>query len=164
MIWQHCTQNGWLDQLRRVFNEWVASDYNWRKHLSYFGALKRSRQTDPCGWTDTDGEVKTKFLVELGYFDPGNNHYKECAEALIGPLEWNQCTVGDIMESLLGLRYLAKERGISSCYFPKSFVLFLHNWCLAVYRYNQSLGWTPYAEVFARIKHASLSASVVVVD
>ena len=66
------------------------------------------------------------------------------------------------MESLLGLRYLTKERGLDICYIPKGFVLFLHNWFLAVYRYNQSLGWTPYAEIFARIKHASLS--VVVVD
>ena len=145
------------------FDEWVASDYFWRKELSYFGALKRSRETDPRGWTSKDGEVKTKLLDdESGYFDPGNNHYKECAEALIGPLEWNQVTVGDIMESLLGLRYLTKERGLERCYFPKSVVLFLHNWFLAVYRYNQSLGWTPYAEIFARIKHASLS--VVVVD
>ena len=99
--------------------------------------------------------------LRIRVFYPGNYHYKKCAEALIGPLEWNQVTVGDIMESLLGLSYLTKERRLEMWY-PKSFVLFLHNWFLAVYRYNQSLGRTPYAEIFARIKHASLS--VVVVD
>ena len=166
VLFKFCTQNGWVPVLRRFFENWVAEERTWRKELSYYGALKRSRQSDPCGWAGRDSDLeKVKHLSMTGYFDPGNFHYRKCFETLFGKVDWKAETVGDIIEGLLGMHYLVQNNCTKSKDLPVGFVKFLHNWCLAVYRYNQSLGWAvPYDEVFARIKNASRGVTLCTVS
>ena len=58
-----------------------------------------------------------------------------------------------MIESLLGLHVLVKDRGVIIHNFPIEFVEFLHDWCLFVYRYNQSIAWKNCdGEVFAKIR------------
>ena len=134
----------------------MATPHYWRKEASYYGALKRSKPSDPPGSALWLIENDEKRLDPEDYFDPGNRHYKHCFEALIGPTLWNQGTVGDIIESLLGLQFLINQQRVKIQNFPTRMVAFLHDWCLSVYRYHHSLAWgLSYKEVFARIKAES---------
>ena len=120
---------------------------------------------DPRG----SAEWNKRMLKIEEYFDPGNEHYKRCLEALLGPLpQWNQETVGDIVESLLGFQYqvdhdlreahsFPADMVRSFGRFPTNMVRFLHNWCLYVYRYYQSRAWeAPYDALFGDIRKEGL--------
>ena len=103
----------------------------------------------------------------LEYFDPGNTHYTQCFHALFGPTpSWNNETVGDIIESLLGLLFIvrhrrdyptlsikAKDVDLIAQRVPLPFAHFMHDWCRAVFRMIQSTAWKEtYTDLFARIK------------
>ena len=167
-IWCCCIQNGWLVQLRRFFEYWVAAEHLWRKEASYYGALKRTKATDPQGLLNNRWRRSEKNIIKYNpddYFDPGNAHYKWCFEALLGETPgWNAETIGDIIESLLGLQFLVRGQGLKLRYLPGAFASFLHDWCLFVYRYHQATAWSmEYGEVFARIKAESNHVQIQVV-
>ena len=67
---------------------------------------------------------------------------------------WNQNTVGDMIESLMGLHDLMSTKQVENIpSFPFGFVRFLHDWCLAMYRYSQATAWKfSYAEISMQIK------------
>jgi hypothetical protein len=76
------------------------------------------------------------------YFDPGNKHYKLSFVLLFGDLGWNAETVGDIIESILGMQYLLRHYNVPEVPdFPHGFARFLHDWCLALYRWRAATGW-----------------------
>ena len=152
-IWLYCTQAGWFYRLRQFFIDWVGEDRYTRKQASYYGALKRSRPSDPHG---SELRTATDRWGPDDYFDPGNSHYKNCFDALLGASRWNEGTVGDIIESLLGLQFLINHYGLKIQMFPTKMVDFLHDWCLFVYRYCQSMAWeVEYRNVFDRINDES---------
>ena len=150
--YHHCAQQGWSDQLEKFFEEWVSKvpKYN-RKYWSYFGALSRLDTDDPRGstavaiarWADTN----RKWLSCETYFDPGNWHYSICMRLLWPRLgsqgNWNDETIGDIVESLLGMQYLIAHRPneLKVRHFPDYLVKFLHDWCYVVYSYFKSTTW-----------------------
>ena len=128
----------------KLFEEWVASERSRRKWLSYHGALRRSLYLRHGGqqlalthhWGD-----KIKFLDIGTYFDPGNWHYLMCFVLLFGDVPWNKETVGDMFESILGMRYLIEEEGMPYKHFPFGFANFLEHWCVAVYRWFECTAW-----------------------
>ena len=123
--------------------------------LSWAGII----ESDQHGWSS----ATPKLVNCVSYFDPGDQHYKVCFEALFGTVEWNQCTVGDIVESLLGIQYRSKNNIEKFERLPDGFVKFIHDWCLAVYRYRQAVGWTvPSTDLFERIRHASTTVNIIV--
>ena len=108
--------------------------------MSYFGALHRTHPSDPCG-VCVVGDEPSPYLRQEDYFDPGNAHYKLCFVLLFGDMSWNAETVGDIIESILGMQYLLKHSAVPDVpNFPHSFANFLHDWCLALYRWRAALG------------------------
>ena len=68
-----------------------------RKWMSHFGAV-RSREGDPVHYTSPEG---------VAYFDPGNMIYglafKILFPGLAQPHQWNDVTMGDILEILLAM-------------------------------------------------------------
>ena len=103
----------------------------------------------------------------LAYFDSGNTHYAQCFQALFGPTpSWNNETVGDIIESLLGLLFIlrhrrdypslgikAKDVDLIAQRVPLPFAHFMHDRCRAVFRLIQATAWNEtYTDPFARIK------------
>ena len=145
--------------------------------MSHYGALQRGRPTDPEGWAFNPRVCRKvelrahwwKFATidPLSYFDPGNRHYAECFHALFGKTPgWNDETIGDMIESLLGLQFVATHRrdypalGIKANDIdlikekvPLAFAHFIHDWCRAVFRLRQATAWKKnYADLFARIK------------
>ena len=130
----------------QFFEAWVASDKHQRKWLSYHGALRRSLYLRHAGqqlaltqhhWGD-----KMKFIDIGTYFDPGNWHYQVCFELLFGDVPWwNQETIGDMFESILGMRYLIENEGVPYTTFPFGFAEFLERWCVAVYRWFKCTAW-----------------------
>ena len=101
--------------------------------MSYFGALTRFGEIN-CKEDLDDNKV---------YFDPGNKFYKHCFQALFGKdNNWNQETLGDIIESLLGIDYRVKHGLMKpiEC-FPYSFVKFLHDFCLTAYIATEAYAW-----------------------
>lgn len=143
-----CTTNGWRPHLKLFLEYWVASSHRLRKYLSYYGAIKRSIYSRHGGqvltlpdhganpWGD-----KCKFIDPNDYFDPGNWHYNICIVLLFGDVPWNAETVGDIVESILGLRYLIEEESMICDNFPFAFANFLELWCVAVYRWFECTAW-----------------------
>ena len=131
-------------------------------------SVERTHHTDPLGYSEERSLSlpgsgprwrSWKKVDDKAYFDPGNEHYKNCFEMLFGRTDWNRETVGDIVESLLGMQYLIanteevfKEEPSHWVMFPTGFVTFLHDWCLAVHRYKQSTGWwtLSYSEICDR--------------
>ena len=109
--------------------------------MSYFGALQRSHPSDPRG-VCVKGDEPFHVLKEDDYFDPGNSHYKLSFVLLFGDFGWNAESVGDIFESILGLQYLLRNYNVPDVPgFPHSFARFLHDWCLALYRWRAATGW-----------------------
>ena len=107
-----------------LFDERVSTvpKYN-RKYWSYFGALNRQNTSDPrgswaieiAGWADNN----RKELATETYFDPGNWHYSICTRLLLPGLgsqgNWNNETMGDLVESLLGMQYPIACFGTFDC-------------------------------------------------
>ena len=120
-LYRHILRSGWLYDLNEFFNEWCRSPNKWRKAVSHYGALQRGRPTDPEGWAfnprvckkivGRDAWWKFAIIDPLQYFDPGNSHYAECFHALFGATPFcNNETIGDIIESLLGLQFVVSHR------------------------------------------------------
>ena len=143
-FFQMHTTNGWYVRLQKFLEYWVATPHGPRKHYSYFGALMRSSDRDPRGFSDcqlsgssTDqpwSDQKPKGLRTDDYFDPGNWHYKTCL-VLLWPYanRWNQETCGDIIEALLGLAYLQSVYRVEVQSLPVGFIQFLHEWCYSIH-------------------------------
>jgi hypothetical protein len=157
---EHCTSNGWAARLALLFEHWVWSPHGPRKIWSYYGALSRERKDDPCGLVSVCGArwdpSNPKSLDPNLFYDPSNSHYKLCMELLFpGALRaWNQETVGDIVESLLGLQYLIENdmmgarSGVPA--FPHAFVNFLHDWCHGLYQWMKATAWRRTDIVYLR--------------
>ena len=152
--------NSWAAQLARLFEHRVWSPHCPRKHWSYYGALSRERADDPRGLASSDGAgwdaIKPKNLDVTLFYDPGNQHYKVCMELLFpgAVTAWNQETVGDIVESLLGLQYLIESDLMGARFgipdFPHAFVNFLHDWCHALYQWMKATAWRRTDIVYLR--------------
>ena len=56
---------------------------------------------------------------------------------------WKAETVGDILESLMGIEWLCDNCHVAEPpdFFPCAFVHFLHDWCYAVYRFHRETAW-----------------------
>ena len=151
-FFQRSTANGWYAHLQNFLVCWVASPHGLRKYFSYFGALRRSSDHDPRGFSagqlsssskyQTWSTQKPKYLKTDDYFDPGNWHYKTCL-ALLWPYAntWNQETCGDIIEALLGLEYLQREYRVEVHSLPLGFIEFLHEWCYSIHSYFTKTAW-----------------------
>ena len=140
VIYKEVMEVGWLPQLRDFFHDWIASQKRSRKYISYFGALHRSHPSDPRGVCVKGDEPN--LLKEDDYFDPGNKHYKLSFVVLFGDFGWNAETVGDIIESILGMQYLLRHYNVPEVpHFPHRFARFLHDGCLALYRWRAATGW-----------------------
>ena len=143
-----CVNQEWLSPLQLFFECWVSQAHEWRKRLSYNGALKKTRMSEESHWSDGSTD----------YFDPGNHHYLQCHTALFGNrMNWSANTIGDITEGLLGYQWL-----LSSVWkyrdenFPDAFVTFIHDWNSAVFRYCQTTQWRDsYDDLFERIRAES---------
>ena len=143
-------------RFRQFIDTWVTTlEYSTRKHWSHSGALRMpnfSREEEaglPKPWS------KDQRLQTDRYFDPGSWHYKVSMGVVLGEMPYNEETVGDIVESLLGLQYIIKfgeettddtasktaPRQRTSRFFPHGFVNFLHDWCLALYLYFRASNW-----------------------
>ena len=135
---RHCTGNGWHEHLKQFMEQWISEvPHASRKDWSHFGALRRQNSSDP---RSSDGGAPQ----EAQYFDPGNWHYATSMR-LLWPSHsiWNQETVGDIVESLLGLQYLLAHGMVQHLQnSPHGFVNFLHDWCCATYEFFQITSWS----------------------
>ena len=101
------------ESIRRFFDEWMRRGRKDRKVDSFFGALERTKETDPVGWVEAKGDRNyslhkwKKGFDRTQYFDPGNEHYAYVYGMLWEDDQgWNNNTTGDIFESIMGRRYL----------------------------------------------------------
>ena len=89
----------------RFIEAWMTLPAAYRKALSHHGAIRSRRQIDPCGYTaeKPDGS-------RLRTFDPCNWYYMRAFflafPQLMRSYDWNEETVGDIFEALLGLVFI----------------------------------------------------------
>ena len=156
-----CTANGWRDHIRLFVEAWVSSEYYPRKRLSHYGAIRRSILTQHGCKISSSTELgrtpwgqKCKYIDPDHYFDPGNWHYKMCFVLLFGDVPWNENTVGDILESILGTRYLIENEGLACTHFPFAFATFLEKWCVALYRWFECTAWCN--KSIAKVREALL--------
>ena len=55
---------------------------------------------------------------------------------------WKAETVGDILESLMGIEWLCIHDKLDwPAFFPSAFEHVLHDWCIAVYRFHMETAW-----------------------
>ena len=124
----------------------MASGHQNRKYWSYFGALKRGEAEAPRAeeivqWSPAN----PKHLDIKDYFDPGNWLYTVAMKVLFRQVlvenGWNEETVGDIVESLLGIQFLKRNYDVPQINIPDQFIDFLHLWCLSIYRLMMATAW-----------------------
>jgi len=130
--------------------------YSQRKSFSHYGAIRRRSATDPVGRTTvmrttTIATHERDFILnETNYFDPGNRVYSFAFRLLWDDLQkehgWNEETMGDIIESILGYHYLCVEHRIEGKVGPAPRLLsnFLDDlaynvWRVLVYSTNANL-------------------------
>ena len=160
-----CTANGWRDHIRLFVEAWVSSEYCPRQRLSHYGAIRRSILTHHGCKIPSSTELgrtpwgqKCKYIDPDHYFDPGNWHYKICFVLLFGDVPWNENTVGDILESILGTRYLIENEGLACTHFPFAFATFLEMWCVALYRWFECTAWCN--KSIAKVREALLISEI----
>ena len=97
------------DRFEDFVIEWMQMPYDSRKNLSYYGGLTRNQNLK----VPQKSSGEREHSADIESFDPGNWSYYKGMEGLSPGLlrihGWNQETVGDIWEGILGYRFLHRN-------------------------------------------------------
>jgi len=144
------------DHIGKFLKVWMSDlSYSMRKGLSHYGAIRRRSASDPVGrheiFTITTHD-RDFILDEKLYFDPGNLVYSFAFRLLWNDIwqqcGWNQETMGDIIESILGFHYLNVLHG-RECVPAKALSNFFEDlsynvWRVLLYSGDESLWRTGF--------------------